>query len=55
MTLAELLAAKGIQSALIVDDVCDAVPTAGDIGTANEAWPIFNDDLTAEQREQIVR
>ncbi|WP_230482673.1 hypothetical protein [Sphingomonas sp. Leaf21] len=54
MTLTELLAAKGVKSALIVDDVCDAVPTAGDIGAANEAWPIFNDDLTAEQRAQIA-
>ena len=54
MSLMELLKACGIQSALIVDDVCDLVPTAADIGEANEAWPSFNDDLTAEQRADIT-
>ncbi len=54
MTLVELLRAKGITSALVVDDVCDAVPTARDIGAANPAWPTFNDDLTAEQRALII-
>ena len=54
MTLAEILKAKGITRALIVDDVCDAVPTAGDIGIANDAWPIFNDDLTPDERALIV-
>jgi hypothetical protein len=54
MSLSELLAARGIRSALIVDDVCDAVPRATDIGVGNPAWPTFNDDLTAEQRDRII-
>lgn len=45
MTLGDLLAQKRITTALVVDDVCDAVPTATDIGPENEAWAIFNDDL----------
>ncbi|WP_185735597.1 hypothetical protein [Burkholderia cepacia] len=53
MTLQELLAECGIRTALIVDDVCDTVPTAGDIDPGNEAWSNFNDDLTQEQRERI--
>ncbi len=53
MSLTELLAAKGIKSAIVVDDVFDPVPTSADIGAANEAWPIFNDDLTPELRECI--
>ncbi len=53
MTLGDLLAQKRITTALVVDDVCDAVPTATDIGPENEAWAIFNDDLTAEQRQLI--
>lgn len=53
MSLTELLAAKGIASAIVVDDVFDAVPTSADIGPTNEAWPNFNDDLTAEHRDQI--
>ena len=53
MSLTELLAAKGIASATVVDDVFDAVLTSADIGPTNEAWPNFNDDLTAEHRDQI--
>jgi hypothetical protein len=53
VTLAELLVARDIKTALVVDDVCDTVPTAGDIGMANEAWPNFNDDLSPEQRASI--
>jgi hypothetical protein len=53
MSLTELLAAAGIRSALIVDDACDAVPRAADIGAANPAWPNFSDDLTPEQRARI--
>jgi hypothetical protein len=52
--LANLLAERGIKSALIVDDVCDAMPTATDIDPGNEAWSNFNDDLTTEQRTQII-
>lgn len=53
MSLTELLAAKGVASAIVVDDVLDSVPTSADIGAGNEAWPIFNDDLTPELRERI--
>lgn len=53
MILAELLAAKGISSAIVVDDVFDLVPTPDDIGAANDAWLNFNDDLTQELRERI--
>lgn len=53
MTLKELLAEKDITTALVVDDVCDAVPTATDIGPESEAWSIFNDDLTADHRKAI--
>jgi hypothetical protein len=55
MTVAELLAKAGIVSAIVVDDVCDTVPMAGDIGIANDAWTIFNDDLSPEQRELIAQ
>src|SRR5271169_559345 len=54
MNLAELLRDRNIRSALIVDDACDAVPKAGDIGPSHEAWPTFSDDLTPEQRERII-
>lgn len=54
MTLIELLAERGIQTALIVDDVFDAVPTANDIDPGNEAWSNFSDDLTPAQRARIV-
>jgi len=53
MSLSELLADKGIRCALIVDDVCDSVPTVNDIDPANDAWPIFNDDLQEEHRKKI--
>jgi hypothetical protein len=54
MTLTELLAERGIRTALIVDDVYDAVPSAADIDPGNEAWSNFNDDLTADQRARII-
>ncbi|UPL05441.1 hypothetical protein PisoF_01089 [Pseudomonas sp. IsoF] len=53
MTLTELLAERGIRTALIVDDVYDAVPTANDIDPGNDAWSNFNDDLQREQRARI--
>ncbi|EMJ5495158.1 TPA: hypothetical protein SMS45_000357 [Pseudomonas aeruginosa] len=54
MILTELLAQCGIRTALIVDDVYDAVPSAADIDPGNEAWANFNDDLTPEQRSLII-
>ena len=54
MSLSELLTNEGIRRVLIVDDVCDTVPTANDIDPTNEAWPTFNDDLQDEHRKIIV-
>lgn len=54
MKLRDLLAEKGIRRALVVDDVCDSIPTANDIGPANEAWPIFNDDLLEVHKAKIT-
>jgi hypothetical protein len=53
MSLAELLTAQKITSAIIVDDVCDVLPNAADIGPGNEAWSIFSDDLSSEARMLI--
>lgn len=53
MSLNELLAEKNIKRVLIVDDVCDAVPTANDIDPGNDAWPTFSDDLNAEHQVKI--
>ncbi|NCC04949.1 MAG: hypothetical protein EOM37_13120 [Proteobacteria bacterium] len=55
MTCSELLARHAIQTALIVDDVYDSIPTAADIGTNSEAWAIFNDDLTPDQEDLIIK
>lgn len=54
MSINDLLIEKGIKRALIVDDVCDEIPTANDIDPRNEAWPIFNDDLPEEHRRKIA-
>lgn len=54
MTLAELLKGRGIREALIVDDACDAIPTAADMGTAADGWAVFNDDLDPDQRALIL-
>jgi len=54
MSLNDLLEEKGIERALVVDDVCDAVPTVNDIDPGNEAWPTFNDDLLEEHRNRIA-
>jgi hypothetical protein len=53
MTRAELLAHCDVRTALIVDDVYDLVPTAADIGSGNEAWPNFSDDLSVDERTLI--
>jgi hypothetical protein len=53
MSLAELLVKQKIASAMIVDDVCDEVPTAADIGPGNDAWAIFSDDLSPDVRALI--
>ncbi|HMX98978.1 MAG TPA: hypothetical protein PKC44_04270, partial [Agitococcus sp.] len=53
MNLADLFVKSGIRNALIVDDVYDAVPTASDIGSSNDSWTIFNDDLSQHQKTII--
>lgn len=53
MSLQELLNERGVRSALIVDDACDTVPRAVDIGVDRRAWTIFNDDLLPEHRGRI--
>lgn len=53
MTLAELLADRKVQTALIVDDACDPVPTAADMRSAGGQWEIFNDDLEDHHRELL--
>lgn len=53
MTLAELLAERGVRSALIVDDACDPVPTAADMRSAAGEWVNFNDDLEDNHRALI--
>ncbi|MBL4885675.1 MAG: hypothetical protein JKY95_14235 [Planctomycetaceae bacterium] len=55
MSLSDLLKEKNIKNALIVDDVCDAVPTINDIDPGNEDWPTFNDDLLEEHRNKISK
>lgn len=44
MSLRALLEQRNLKRALIVDDACDLVPTAGDVGIENEQWDIFGDD-----------
>lgn len=55
MTLADLLADRGIRRALIVDDACDPVPTAADMRSAAGEWVIFNDDLEQRHRDLIKK
>lgn len=53
MTLAELLARRGIKRALIVDDACDEVPRAVDLTAGPGEWATFGADLMPEQRDLI--
>jgi hypothetical protein len=53
MSLQQLLNERGVRSALIVDDACDDVPRASDVGVDRPEWTIFNDDLTEEQQARI--
>lgn len=53
MSLGILLAEKNIKTALVVDDAFDKIPKALDIIDAESVWPIFNDDLSSEQRVLI--
>lgn len=55
MSINELLVERNIKHALIVDDVCDAVPTAEDIGPGNDAWSNFIDDLSDEHNDKILK
>lgn len=53
MTLAELLAARGVQRALVVDDACDEMPRGVDLTATVGDWATFGADLTPKQRELI--
>lgn len=53
MSLKDLLVNNGVRRALIVDDVFDSMPTANDIDPANDAWPIFIDDLQEQHRNML--
>ncbi len=54
MSLNDLLISQNIRRALIVDDVCDSIPTVNDIGPGNDAWATFNDDLSDDHRARII-
>lgn len=45
MTLAALLAEKGVRRALIVDDAYDPLPRAADLAEEGPQWTFFFDDL----------
>jgi hypothetical protein len=45
MSLKELLATKGLTTALIIDDAYDEVPTAEDLSSDDDAWANFFADL----------
>jgi hypothetical protein len=48
MTLNELLAARNLGSALIIDDAYDAVPRADDLANDDDAWANFVADLAPD-------
>lgn len=48
MTLNELLAARHLESALIIDDAYDAVPRADDLAGDDDAWANFVADLAPD-------
>ena len=54
MSLKDFLEERGVKTALIVDDAFDNIPKASDIINADAVWPIFNDDLSDEQRSRIA-
>lgn len=51
MTLAALLAEKGVRRALIVDDAYDPLPRAADLAEEGPQWTFFFDDLMEQDRE----
>lgn len=53
MTLAALLAEKGVRRALIVDDAYDPLPRAEDLADEGPQWAFFFDDLTEEDRDVL--
>lgn len=48
MNLSEVLKNTGFESALIMDDAFDAVPTAADLSMDPEAWSIFIADIAPD-------
>jgi len=55
MTLRDLLAARGVRRALIVDDACDETPLAADLAGKEGDWATFAADLAPEHREMLER
>ena len=48
MNLTEVLKNSGFQSALILDDAFDSVPTAADLSMDPDAWSVFIADITPD-------
>ena len=53
MTLPELLAARGVQRALVVDDACDEIPRAVDLTAGDGEWATFAADVTPKHRDLL--
>ena len=51
--LAQLLAERGIETAVIIDDVFDAVPTSDDLN--DDDWTIFFDDLDTDAHNYLAQ
>lgn len=49
MTLTELLADRGLNRALIIDDGYDSQPTSNDLSSDDDAWANFFSDIGADQ------
>src|SRR5437667_12667034 len=49
MTLNELLVARNLLTALIIDDAYDAVPLADDLASDDEAWANFFADVGPDE------
>ncbi len=54
MSVQELLAERGLRTALIVDDGYDTVPKAEDISANNEGWAVFIDDVMGDDAKLLA-
>jgi hypothetical protein len=54
VTLAALLAEKGVRRVLIVDDAYDPLPRADDLADEGPQWTFFFDDLTDQDRDVLL-